>query len=48
MPKKKIQLAFQEKIGLIIDMPEAGGVTSNDGNTTRRAFQNEQLFSEMK
>ncbi|XP_065678280.1 uncharacterized protein LOC136093223 [Hydra vulgaris] len=48
MQKKKIQLAFQEKIGLIVDRPKAGGSgTSNDGNTSRRAFQNEQLFSEI-
>nr|XP_047130034.1 uncharacterized protein LOC124809977 [Hydra vulgaris] len=48
MQKKKIQLAFQEKMGLIVDRSKAGGSgTSNDGNTSRRAFQNEQLFSEI-
>ena len=48
MQKKKIQLTFQEKMGLIVDRPKASGSgTSNDGNTSRRAFQNEQLFSEI-
>ena len=39
MQKKKIQLAFQEKMGLIVDRPKASGSgKSNDGNTSRRAF----------
>ncbi|XP_065656756.1 uncharacterized protein LOC136082121 [Hydra vulgaris] len=46
--KKKIIHAFQEKMGLIVDRPKArGSGTSNDGNTSRRTFQNEQLFSEI-
>ncbi|XP_065673257.1 QRFP-like peptide receptor [Hydra vulgaris] len=37
-------------MGLIVDRPKAGksgSGSSNDGNTSRRAFQNEQLFSEI-
>jgi hypothetical protein len=48
MQKKKVQLAFQDEMGLIVDRPKTGGSrTSDDGNTSRRAFQNEQLFSEI-
>ena len=38
--KKEIQVVYQNEMGLVVDQPCCGGAgTSNDGNTTRRAFQ---------
>ena len=37
--KQKIQTDFMNKMGLVVDFPKSGGSgTSNDGNTSRRAF----------
>ena len=39
---------MREEFGLIVDTPRAGGSgTSNTGNTARRAFQDEQKFSDI-
>lgn len=44
--KNKIQSQFKKDMGLIVDMPKAGGSgTSNDGNTARRFFANAALSS---
>ena len=38
--KGKIQKEFRERLGLLVDMPKTcGSGTSNDGNTSRRAFE---------
>ena len=37
---------FKTKLGLLVDFPKAcGSGTSNDGNTSRRAFAKSELFS---
>ena len=44
--KKVRQQKFKDELGLLVDVPKAGGVgNSNTGNVARRAFQNEQAFS---
>jgi hypothetical protein len=44
--KKQRQKGFKEELGLIVDVPKAGGSgNSNTGNVARRAFQNEEEFS---
>ena len=46
--KKSRQAAFKKKLGLIVDVPKAGGAgNSNTGNTARRAFQEEAAFAEI-
>lgn len=45
--KMKIQNAFKTKMGLIIDIPKQSYGSSNDGNTSRRFFQNYKLSSEI-
>ena len=46
--KKKIQETFQNKLGLIVDVPKSSGYgTSNDGNTARRFFKNAKEVSEI-
>ena len=36
-----------EKLSLIVDQPKVGFGNSNDGNTSRRAFENSEIFSEI-
>lgn len=36
--KKRIQELFKEKMGLLVDIPKSGFGTTNDGNTSRRFF----------
>lgn len=36
--KRDIQNAFREQLGLLVDMPKAGFGNTNDGNTSRRFF----------
>ena len=45
--KKEVQKLMWDKMHLHVDQPRVGGSgTSNDGNTARRAFSQEQLFAE--
>ena len=45
--RKKIrQTKFKEQLGLIVDVPKAGGSgNTNTGNVARRAFRSEHIFS---
>uniref|UniRef100_A0A2H1WX10 SFRICE_035512 n=1 Tax=Spodoptera frugiperda TaxID=7108 RepID=A0A2H1WX10_SPOFR len=43
--KKKIQEAFKEEMGLLVDIPKAGFGNTNDGNTSRRFFSNPEISS---
>ena len=43
--KKRIQKEFWEEVGLIVDVPQHGSGTSNNGNTARRFFQDPELTS---
>lgn len=43
--KKRIQEAFKEHLGLIVDKPKQGYGSSNDGNTARRFFENSAISS---
>ena len=46
--KSRIHREFREKMGLIVDMPRAGGAgTTNDGNTARRAFRDPEMLSQI-
>lgn len=46
--KKRIQDDFWSMLGLRVDMPKVGGFGStNDGNTSRRAFSEYENFSEI-
>lgn len=45
--KQQIQQKFWERLSLHVDKPRANGHgSSNDGNTSRRAFNNPELFSQ--
>lgn len=43
--KEKIQKCFREEMGLLVDVPKAGYGNTNDGNTSRRFFQNAECSS---
>jgi hypothetical protein len=46
--KLEIQKRFWEQMGLNIDKPKANGLgTTNDGNTSRRAFNQTEKFAEV-
>lgn len=45
--KKEIQNQFKEKLGLLVDIPKANFGNTNDGNTSRRFFENHELSSEI-
>ncbi|KAK5641968.1 hypothetical protein RI129_010515 [Pyrocoelia pectoralis] len=45
--KKYIQARFRAEIGLIVDMPKSNFGNTNDGNTSRRFFENPGLASEI-
>ena len=45
--KCKVQNAFKEKMGLLVDIPKPGFGSTNDGNTARRFFGNPELSSEI-
>lgn len=45
--KKRIQIDFKEKIGLIVDVPKAGFGNSNSGNTSRRFFSDPETAAEI-
>ncbi|CAH1099302.1 unnamed protein product [Psylliodes chrysocephalus] len=43
--KEKIQEAFKEEMGLLVDVPKAGFGNTNDGNTSRRFFADPECSS---
>lgn len=45
--KSEIQVRFRNETGLLIDMPKANFGNTNDGNTSRRFFDNPELASEI-
>lgn len=45
--KEKIQNEFKNKLGLRVDFPKAGFGNTNDGNTSRRFFENPELAAEI-
>ncbi|CAI6375633.1 unnamed protein product [Macrosiphum euphorbiae] len=45
--KKKIQIEFKTKLGLIVDKPKPGFGNTNDGNTARRFFKNAEVSAEI-
>lgn len=45
--KKEIQERFRNETGLLVDMPKANFGNTNDGNTSRRFFENTKLASEI-
>lgn len=46
--KKRIQEAFRQRMGLLIDKPKQGGAgNSNDGNTARKFFNDPETSSEI-
>lgn len=45
--KKRIQAEFIEKVGIKVDVVKQGTGTTNDGNTSRRFFENPLLTAEI-
>lgn len=45
--KTVIQEEFRNKLGLIVDVPKPGFGNTNDGNTSRRFFDNPELAAEI-
>lgn len=45
--KLQVQEKFKQEMGLLVDLPKAGFGNSNDGNSSRRFFENPQLSSEI-
>lgn len=45
--KKIIQDQFQQRLGLIVDIPKQGTGNTNDGNTARRFFENPAVSSQI-
>ncbi|RVE44545.1 hypothetical protein evm_010791 [Chilo suppressalis] len=45
--KKDIQNKFKEKLGLLVDMPKANFGNTNDGNTSRRFFEEYEISAEI-
>ena len=44
--KQERKKRFKEEMGLVVDVPRAGGAgNSNTGNVARRAFQDEEKFA---
>lgn len=43
--KEKLQKAFKEEMGLLVDVPKAGFGNTNDGNTSRRFFADPECSS---
>lgn len=46
--KERIQNEFKKRLGLRIDYPKAGFGNSNDGNISRRFFEDPELAAENK
>lgn len=45
--KKEIQDAFKEQLGLLVDIPKANFGNTNDGNTSRRFFENYEISAKI-
>ncbi|CAH0547153.1 unnamed protein product [Brassicogethes aeneus] len=45
--KAEIQKDFRVKMGLLVDMPRTGFGNTNDGNSSRRFFENPELVAEI-
>ncbi len=45
--KKEIQERFRLETGLLVDMPKANFGNTNDGNTSRRFFENTELAADI-
>lgn len=45
--KKEIQDRFKSELGLKVDQPKQGSGNTNDGNTARRAFHEEEIFADI-
>ncbi|KAJ8711156.1 hypothetical protein PYW07_008398 [Mythimna separata] len=45
--KKEIQSQIKEKLGLLVDMPKANFGNTNDGNTSRRFFEEYEISAEI-
>ena len=45
--KKDILDRFKSELGLKVDEPKQGSGNTNDGNTARRAFQEEEIFADI-
>lgn len=45
--KEKIQKAFKDELGLLVDVPKAGFGNTYDGNTSRRFFANPECSSQI-
>lgn len=45
--KQEIQDQFKQKLGLLVDIPKANFGNTNDGNTSRRFFENYEISAEI-
>ena len=45
--KKEIHDRFKAELGLKVDEPKQGAGNTNDGNTARRAFEDEKMFADI-
>ncbi|CAH2106515.1 unnamed protein product [Euphydryas editha] len=45
--KTEIQQRFREEVGILVDMPKCNFGNTNDGNTSRRFFENPYLAAEI-
>ena len=45
--KKEVHDRFHAELGLKVDEPKQGSGNTNDGNTARRAFKDEEIFAEI-
>jgi hypothetical protein len=45
--KQEIQDQFKEKLGLLVDIPKANFGNTNDGNTSRRFFENYEVSADI-
>ena len=45
--KQEVHDKFKSQLGLKVDEPKQGAGNTNDGNTARRAFKEEQIFAEI-
>lgn len=45
--KKKIQASFKSEMGLLVDIPSSKGGNTNDGNTSRRFFNDPKKASQI-
>jgi len=45
--KKRIHSELKKELGLFVDIPKQGSGTSNDGNTARTFFRNDEVVSKI-